>query len=61
MAAPDVATITVRFTFEERKLIEDLAAMRDMTTSDVVRELMGFEREDKRIRHARPSLRVVSA
>jgi hypothetical protein len=61
MTSPDVATIIVRFTSEEHRLIEDLAAMRDMTMSDVVRELMGFEREDKRIRHTRPSLRVISA
>jgi hypothetical protein len=61
MAAPDVVTIPVRFTSEEHRLIEDLAAMRDMTMSDVVRELMGFEREDKQIHHTRPPLRVVSA
>jgi hypothetical protein len=61
MTAPDAATISVRFTSEEHKLIEDLAAMRDMTMSDVVRELMGFEREDKRIRRTRPHLRVISA
>jgi hypothetical protein len=61
MTAPDAATISVRFTSEEHKLIEDLAAMRDMTMSDVVRELMGFEREDKRIRRTRSPLRVVSA
>jgi Family of unknown function (DUF6290) len=61
MAAADVATISVRFTSEEYKLIEDLAAMRDMTMSDIVRELMGFERENKRTRHTRPPLRVISA
>ena len=61
MTSSDVATITVRFTSEEHKLIEDLAAMREMTMSDVVRELMGFEREDKRSRRTRPALRVVSA
>jgi hypothetical protein len=61
MVAADVATISVRFTSEEHKLIEDLAAMRDMTMSDVVRELMGFEREDNQTRHTRPPLRVVSA
>jgi hypothetical protein len=61
MAFPDDATIPVRFSPEERKLIEDLAAMRAMTMSDVVRELMGFERENKRTRHTRPTLRMVSA
>jgi Family of unknown function (DUF6290) len=61
MASPDAATISVRFTSDEHKLIEDLSAMRGMTMSDVVRELMGFEREDKRIRYTRPPLRLVSA
>jgi Family of unknown function (DUF6290) len=61
MSSPDVATISVRFTPEERKLIEDLAAMRAMTMSDVVRELMGFEREDKQTRQTKPTLRMVSA
>ncbi len=61
MTSPDVATIAVRFTSEEHKLLEDLATMRDMTMSDVVRELMGFEREDKRSHRKRPTLRVVSA
>jgi Family of unknown function (DUF6290) len=61
MTSPDVATISVRFTSEEHKLIEDLSAMRGMTMSDVVRELMGFEREDKRLCHTRPPLRVISA
>jgi hypothetical protein len=61
MASPDVATILVRFTSEEHKLIEDLAAMRNMSMSDVVRELIGFEREDTRNRRARPPLRIVSA
>jgi Family of unknown function (DUF6290) len=61
MASPGVAEIPVRFTSEEHKLIEDLAQMRGMTMSDVVRELMGFEREDERIRPARPRLRVISA
>ena len=61
MTSPDIATIAVRFTSEEHKLIEDLATMRGMSMSDVVRELMGFEREDKRNRRARTALRVVSA
>jgi hypothetical protein len=61
MTPADSATIPVRFTSEEQKLIEDLAAMRGMTMSDVVRELMGFERENKQIGHTRPSLRVISA
>jgi hypothetical protein len=61
MPSAGVAEIPVRFTSEEHKLIEDLALMRGMTMSDVVRELMGFEREDERMRPARTPLRVVSA
>jgi hypothetical protein len=61
MTPAEVATIPIRFTSAEQKLIEDLAAMRGMTMSDVVRELMGFERENKRIRYTRPPLRVISA
>ena len=44
MTPPDIATIPIRFTSEEHKLLEDLAQMRGMSMSDVVRELMGFER-----------------
>jgi hypothetical protein len=61
MAPSDIETITIRFTAEERQLIEDLATMRSVTTSDVVRELMGFQRESEAVQTARPSLRVVSA
>jgi len=61
MASPNVAEILVRFTPDEHRLIEDLAEMRGMTMSDVVRELMGFEREDERTRNTRPPLRVISA
>jgi len=38
-------TIAVRFTEHEYSLIEGLAALRGMTTSDLVRELIGFERQ----------------
>lgn len=55
MTSPVVQTISVRFTADEHRLLDDLAKMRGVTTSDVVRELMGFQREAKR-----PALRVVS-
>lgn len=55
-----MAEIPVRFTSEEHKLIEDLAAMRNMTTSDVVRELMGFERKGAARLPRRQHLRLVS-
>jgi hypothetical protein len=61
MAPPYVEPITIRFTADERQLIEDLAEMRGITTSDVVRELMGFQRESETGRAAKPALRVVSA
>jgi uncharacterized protein (DUF1778 family) len=54
-----VAEISARFTSEERQLIEDLAKMRRMTMSDVVRELMGFAREDEG--RATSRLHLVSA
>lgn len=58
MDSPDPVTIPVRFTSEEHKLIEDLAEMRGVSTSDVVRELMGFAKADERVV---PRLRLVSA
>ena len=61
MTPPDIATIPIRFTSEEHKLLEDLAQMRGMSMSDVVRELMGFEREGAYTCHERPTLRVISA
>jgi Family of unknown function (DUF6290) len=61
MTPPDIATIPIRFTSEEHKLLEDLAQMRGMSMSDVVRELMGFERESAFTCHERPTLRVISA
>jgi uncharacterized protein (DUF1778 family) len=61
MPSPCTEMIEVRFTADEHRLLEDLAAMRRMSISDVVREMMGFEREDEIRRTARPSLRVISA
>jgi hypothetical protein len=59
MTSPCTETIAVRFTPDEQRLLEDLAAMRRMSTSDVVREMIGFEREDEA--RAKPHLRLVSA
>jgi hypothetical protein len=59
--ASSCTEVEVRFTADEHRLLEDLAAMRRMSISDVVREMMGFEREDEIGRAARPPLRVVSA
>lgn len=51
-------TIVVRVTAHEHTFIEGLAQMRGMTASDMVRELIGFEREEGPVR---PLLRLVSA
>ncbi len=59
MASRYVEKIEVRFTSEEDRLLKDLAAMRGMTRSDVVRELMGFAREDEA--QATSRLRLASA
>jgi hypothetical protein len=45
MSAPRTETIAVRFTEHEHSLLERLAALRGLTVSDVVRELIGFERQ----------------
>lgn len=50
-------TIVVRVSEHEHAFIEVLAEMRGMTTSDMVRELIGLEREQT----IRPLLRLVSA
>jgi hypothetical protein len=52
--------IPVRFSSNEYALIEGIASVRGMTASDVVRELMGLEREDEQ-RSAGRRLRLVSA
>ena len=54
MTAPRTETIAVRFTEHEHSLIEGIAELRGMTTSDLVRELVGFER-----RHQSPTRRHV--
>ena len=60
MVSSCTETVEVRFTPDEHRLLVDLAAMRSMTTSDVVRELMGFERAEG-ARLEPPRLRLVSA
>jgi hypothetical protein len=44
MASTCTETVAVRFTEHEHSLIEGLAALRGMSTSDLVVELIGFER-----------------
>jgi hypothetical protein len=61
MTPPSMEEVEVRFTPDEHRLLEGLAAMRRMSISDVVREMIGFEREAEIRRAARPPLRVVSA
>jgi hypothetical protein len=46
-STPRTEAIAVRFTERERTLIEGLAALRGMTASDLVRELIGFDRQSE--------------
>jgi hypothetical protein len=52
--------VLVRFSPNEHALIEGIAAVRNMSVSDVVRELMGLERSDEQ-RSTGRRLRLVSA
>jgi hypothetical protein len=40
-------TITIRVTASERMLIEGLASMRELEPSDLLREMVGLDREDE--------------
>jgi hypothetical protein len=60
MAASCTHVVWVRFTSNERALIEGIATVRGMSTSDVIRELMGLDREDEQ-RSTDRRLRLVSA
>lgn len=52
MPSTRTKTIAVRFTDHEHCLIERLAQLRGMAASDLVRELIGFERgTDSSVRH----------
>lgn len=44
MTAICTETIDVRFTEHEYRLLEDFAELRGMTATELVRELIGFER-----------------
>jgi hypothetical protein len=59
MASPCTETIAVRMTGREYALICGLANVRGMSASDVVRELLGFEREDDLIRSTSSQPRLV--
>jgi hypothetical protein len=52
--------VPVRFSPNEHALIEGIASVRGVTASDVVRELMGLDREDEQ-RSSGQRLRLVSA
>jgi hypothetical protein len=54
MVSTCTETITVRFTEHEHSLIEGVAALRGMSASDLVGEMIGFERGgDTPVRHLR--------
>ena len=52
--------VQVRFKPNEYALLQSIADVRGMTTSDLVRELMGLDREDEQ-RSTSRRLRLVSA
>jgi hypothetical protein len=52
--------VQVRFKANEHALLQSIADVRGMTTSDLVRELMGLDRVDEQ-RSAQRRLRLVSA
>ncbi len=45
MCEPCTETVAVRFTEHECSLIKGLATLRGMSASDLIRELIGFERD----------------
>lgn len=59
ISSPCTEGVVVRVTPQERRLIEELAELRRIAPSDLVRELMGLEREAHLKR--RVQLRLVSA
>jgi hypothetical protein len=59
MSSPCTEGLVVRLTPQERRLIEEVAEVRRIAPSDLVRELMGLERETQL--KQRVQLRVVSA
>lgn len=59
MTSTYTKVIAIRFTPHECMLIEGLADMRGMAASDLLRELIGLEREDE-MRAAPPPLRLVA-
>jgi hypothetical protein len=61
MDSPCTETVALRLTPQERRLLEGLAEVRRIGVNDLLRELLGLEREDDLRRHVRPRLRVVSA
>jgi hypothetical protein len=61
MRSPCTELLILRLTPQERELLEGLAEVRRMTVSDLLRELMGLEREEEIRQRARPQLRLVSA
>lgn len=61
MPSPCTESVTVRLTPQERQLLEGLAEVRRVATSELLRELLGLDREEELWRHARPPLRLVSA
>jgi hypothetical protein len=60
MRLGSTCAVQVRFKSNEYALLQSIADVRGVTTSDLVRELMGLEREDEQ-RSAGRRLRLVPA
>jgi hypothetical protein len=56
MSEPDIGTLSVRFSLEERRLLEDFAGISGMTVEGLIREALFLPPLEAR---ARPHLRVV--
>ena len=56
MSEPDIGTLSVRFSVEERRLLEDFARVSGMTIEGLIREALFLPPLEAR---ARPNLRVV--
>jgi hypothetical protein len=56
MSEPDIGTLSVRFSIEERRLLEDFARISGMTVEGLIREALFLPPLEAR---TRPHLRVV--
>jgi hypothetical protein len=60
MTSPCTELVPIRLTPQERRLLEGFAEVRQLAMNDLLRELLGLEREEQITRRARSQLRLVS-